>query len=692
MKMMLGKKRLYKGIKGINLLIKNFFLPEQGRLRFPPFLVIAIVGVVAGVFFSSTNLIRRLEWSAYDRFMRLSSKSASEAPGIVVVAIDELSFKEVGLPWPWPRSLHAELIRNLHRGGARTVVLDILFDQPGVFPEDDRLLIDAIREAGKVVLAADRYEIEDQAYSVTQWVEPFPEILEVAMATGIVSLPYDPDGVIRKSPLSFSGRPGLALASALFESEFDTPNGLSQPRLINFRGPPRIGIKTVSYYQALKPGEMLPEGIFRDKIVLVGLSLGSAPEITGAADHYISPLGLPMAGVFIHANLLDSLLRGRFIADPFSSFLSMALLCLVLGLVFVPVMYRVGVLSGALVTVGSGWILFLIGYLFFAVLQLMLPVISLVVVLISLFLVAYGYRFMLGIIERRLILGAFKHYLAPAIVEQILSNPSQLRLGGAEYEVTILFTDLAGFTTISESLSPTELRTLLTTYFQEMMEILTGEHATLDKFIGDAIMVYFGCPVIEPGHPAQACRAAVAMQWRLQQLNLVWRRQGLQELRMRVGINTGFVIAGNMGTEKIFNYTILGDSVNLASRLEGVNKEYGTSTIISQYTYERVRDEVAVRELDSIRVKGKARPVSIYELAVHKGDLSPKTEELWMNYAEGLSSYRRMRWDQAISKFRQALAIDENDQPSKTLLERCYSYRQGPPPPGWDGVHIMRTK
>jgi adenylate cyclase len=256
----------------------------------------------------------------------------------------------------------------------------------------------------------------------------------------------------------------------------------------------------------------------------------------------------------------------------------------------------------------------------------------------------------------------------------------------------VIFTDLAGFSTISERLSPEKLHDLLTRYFREMMDILLTENATLDKFIGDAIMVYFGCPVADVTHPLRACRSALRMQDRLRELNADWKPLGYPPLSMRIGINTGSVVAGNMGTESIFNYTILGDNVNLASRLEGVNKEYGTATIISEDTYRKVADRVSARELDRVRVKGKSAPVAIYQLAALAGELAPSAAGLFSTYADGLRSYRERRWSEAEEAFTAILARDPDDGPSAIMKMRSDEYGRNPPPDDWDGVYTMLHK
>ncbi len=671
--------------------VKGFFVPQRGALQPKPFAIMAALGVALGVLVSSLGSVQRLDWALYDRFVRLSTRQAAPAPSIVVVAIDDPSFQEIGLAWPWPRSLHAALVQALSEAGARTIAFDIIFDVPSSASENDAAFADAIRSAGNVVLASDWQETVDQEYSVTQWIEPIAELGGAARATGVARLPLDPDGKVRRAPMVFHGRPSLALAVAELQPGFRPPPDPSAPRLIHYNGATRFGVRTVSYYQALDYKKMLPEDSLKDTVVLVGLSLAAAPVLT-RSDVFLTPYLYPVPGVEIQAGMLDSLLRSRFIRDPFSTFTATALLSLALALLLALLYYRAGAFSGFALTLGLGLLLVIVGYLFHASLQTRLPVFPPLLTAAAVFAVSYLYRFLLGIAERRLILGAFKHYLAPAIVDRILKDPAQLRLGGAAYDVSVIFTDLAGFSTISEKLSPEKLHDLLTMYFREMMDILLVENATLDKFIGDAIMVYFGCPVADPSHPLQACRSALRMQQRLGELNTEWTTLGYPPLHMRIGINTGPVVAGNMGTESIFNYTILGDNVNLASRLEGVNKEYGTATIIGEDTWRQVADTVSARELDCIRVKGKSAPVAIYELAALAGELPARSVGTFSAYASGLRSYRERRWAEARDAFGEILQSEPGDGPSATMKARAEEYGRNPPPDDWDGVYTMLHK
>ena len=701
--MLLSREYIKKLLKKI----KDFFLPQRGKLNSAPYVFIVAVGIILGLFLARSNYLNRLEWFLYDRYMSASTKNSCPAPGILVVAVDELSFQEVNLKWPWPRYLHAGLIESLKEAGAKVIVMDIIFDRKSSDPVEDATLVGAVKDAGNVVLAMDREVINDAKYSVKQVITPYAELEDAAADIGFATLPMDPDGVIRRTPLVFNNIPDLALAAARVSLENGKPgenkdlnNYKNKNYLIHYNGKPRLGIETVSYYQALNPAEYLPEGIFKDKIVLVGISLSSPPEVGKSTDHYETPVSPKMAGVEIHANILDSILRGRFIRDPFSEFGLLALLAVLITAAISVLFYRAGAFKGLLISAGAGILLFFTGYLFLSYFSVKIPVISIFSTVLSVFFFSYLYRFVLGIIERRLILGAFKHYLAPQIVDNLLENPSSLSLGGKVYEVSILFTDLANFTGVSEKMTPDELQRLLTEYFDEMMKILSNENATLDKFIGDAIMVFFGCPVEDSMHPIQACNGAIKMQRRLKELNKKWKGENLPNIRMRVGINSGEVIAGNMGTEKIFNYTILGDNVNLASRLEGVNKKYGTDVIISEFTLEKIAEEsggmdkipFTVRELDSIRVKGKSEPVSIFELYDFKENAKDTVKEAFGLYGEGLKHYREGSWDSAVSFFEKVLRIRPKDGPSSTLIERCRIYKNEPPPSNWGGVFVMKTK
>jgi adenylate cyclase len=669
--------------------LRRLFFPDRATLHWRPYVVVSAAALLVSAAVVSLSLTQRLEWALYDRMMSAATRRPVPPGDIVIVAIDEPSFSELGMQWPWPRRVHAALLESLVKGGARTIVLDLLFDEPSS-EEDDGALADAIRAAGNVVLASDRATTSDRAYELEQWMEPLPVFAKAAAAVGAVSVEGDPDGVIRRMPWSIDGRPMLGVATALRNPGFVAAPDAGGSHLVHFLGAPRQGIVTVSYYQALEPG-LLPAGFFRDKIVLVGRSLSAAAAID-QPDHFRTPVAVLMPGVEVHASQLDTVLRRREVREPFSGIGMSTAFALGAGVLAAVVFFWVAPHQGLLALTGA-WLAFVAAaYVALAYASIRIPAIAPAVTATIVFGTTAAYRFALGQQERRLIRRAFQHYVSPAIVKQMLDDPLRLKLGGEAYELTVIFTDLEGFTSIAERLTPEMLRATLSVYFKAMMDVLLAERATLDKFIGDAIMVYFGCPVPDTAHPLQACRAALAMQRRLDVLNEEWRRNGTPVLHMRIGVNTGVAVAGNMGTDEIFNYTILGDCVNLASRLEGVNKAYGTSTILGADTWAHVQGHFETRELDWIRVKGKATPVAIYELIAEAGGLTADEQVVLERFASGLACYRARRWAEAETAFRSALDARPDDGPSRTFLARCARYAVSPPPEPWDGVYEMQTK
>lgn len=664
-----------------------FFLPERGAVLPRPFAIVALFGIALGTIVASSDLGQRIEWQLYDRYMRRLAASRAPAPGIVVVAIDELSFGEVGMAWPWPRSLHAALVRQLARGGARTIAFDIVFDVPGADAAADADMAAAIRDAGSVVLAADQAAVEDVRYAVTQWSDPIEPFKTTARAVGAVRIPYDPDGVLRRAWLEVDGRPSLALAiasTAAGAAPIVEPDPAAA-RLFRFNGPSRRGVTTVSYYQALDAANLLPAGVFRDKHVLVGRALAATADAT--ADHFMTPVSVQMPGVEVHATILDALLRDGFVSDPFESAWWYLSLGVVLGAAASVTLYFAGPAAGATVVTSLVALLLMAGYGLLAA-GARFPPAGPSLAMVGAYAATSAYRFALATRERRMIRRAFQHYVAPAIVEQMLGDPSKLKLGGEQYEVTVLFSDLEGFTTIAEQLQPSELSAQLSEYFREMLDVLLPHQGTLDKLIGDSIMMYFGCPLPDPRHAEHACRAALAMQRQMAVLNDRWVGQGRPPLRTRVGINTGLVVAGNMGTTTIFNYTVLGDCVNLASRLEGVNKEYGTRVIVGEDTWTRVHPAFEGRELDWIRVKGRAAPLAIYELVAEAGGLDDRQRAVFAAYSEGLRRYRDRAWAEALDAFQRAMDADPLDAPSRVLAKRCETLLRHPPVE-WDGVARM---
>lgn len=671
--------------------LRSLIIPTDGRMTLPSIVIVVVIAALLGVAVGFSGVAQRLEWGVYDRYMSLSARRWSSPDNMVIIAIDEPSFAEVGLRWPWPRSIHAALLESLRVAGARRVVMDIIFDTPSD-EFDDSALAEALASPLPVVLAGDIRHTSSAGYVHRQTILPEHRFLDTGVAVGLATVYFDPDNMIRRASTLVAGHPTIAYATylendAVADFEPATFGSKRQRPLLRFYGGSGVGIDTVSFYQALAPDTFLPSGVLDGKTVFVGLSVGADADVTASADVYGTPVGPRTAGVEIQATAYANMVADEFVAEPFRSGWSIALFALLVAFFlshpFVRAPLPVSLAMFVVVAAGA----LIAGYLFLDRLNLRVPVIHAILAVGSVFIVVSVYRGALGAAERRFITGAFKHYLAPSVVDEILDDPSKLSLGGELREVTVLFTDLVGFTTISESLAPEMLTELLRSYFREMLAVLREHSATLDKFIGDAIMAFFGAPVATPEHADLAVSAARGMQLAMEGVNSRNAARGLPELVTRIGIHTGLVVAGNMGTEEVFNYTVMGDNVNLASRLEGVNKEYGTRTIAAAATVDRLTERSGLRLLDSIRVKGKTEPVEIFEVVARP---PASFETLRASYEEALVAYRAGDWPVAGERFRSILEVYE-DGPSRAMLDRCLRYAVAPPAE-WDGVHVMTSK
>jgi adenylate cyclase len=309
------------------------------------------------------------------------------------------------------------------------------------------------------------------------------------------------------------------------------------------------------------------------------------------------------------------------------------------------------------------------------------------------FLTATTYRFFSEERAKRKARESFSRFLAPAIVDEVLGREGSLQLGGEKRELTALFADIRGFTTISERLDPPRLLELLNQYLTPMTDIIVSRHqGTLDKYMGDAIMAFWGAPQPQPDHALRACRAALDMLDDLERLRRGWHQAGLPDIDIGIGLNTGAMSVGFVGSQdRFYNYTILGDAVNLASRLEGANKFYGTRIIIGPNTYDQVRERVVARQLDLVRVKGKLEPVRIYEL-LGLGPASAADAAFLEAFGWGHGAWLAQRWEEAMVHFREADRLRGGDECSRLYLARCERMRREPPGPDWDGAYTMESK
>jgi adenylate cyclase len=288
-------------------------------------------------------------------------------------------------------------------------------------------------------------------------------------------------------------------------------------------------------------------------------------------------------------------------------------------------------------------------------------------------------------------------YLSPDVMEEIARDPSAIKLGGEKREMTVLFSDLRGFTSLSETLEPEQLVQILNTYLTRMSDVVFKHQGTIDKYMGDAIMAFWGAPRPQPDHARRACLVAIEMVRELEQLNAEFAAEGIPKLMMGIGLNTGQMAVGNMGSQRRFDYTIMGDAVNLGSRLEGLNKEYGTSIILSEATLQQAGPDVRARFLDLVAVKGKKEPTAVYELLATdglstNGALTNSRADFLAAYERGIDLYRTRDYISALTQFETALRLDGDDGPTAVYLERSRELAANPPAPDWDGVYVMTRK
>ena len=310
------------------------------------------------------------------------------------------------------------------------------------------------------------------------------------------------------------------------------------------------------------------------------------------------------------------------------------------------------------------------------------------------YILGAGISFVFERRQKSFIQGAFSQFLAPAVLDKLMKNPASLTLGGEEKELSVFFSDLQGFTSLSEKLTAPKLVEILNKYLTAMADVIVVDyHGYVDKYEGDAIMAFWGAPLPDDNHAVNACYAALDNQARLKDIQEILKSYGLEsDLVVRIGINTGKVVVGMMGSEKKLNYTVIGDAVNLASRLEGANKAFQSRIMISESTYLQAKEAIIARELDLLRVKGKKQPVRVFELIAKKSDYNAEINKFITSFEQGLSFYRKKIWDKAIEKFEEAKKKKKNDGPSSVYIERCRIFSKTPPPAEWDGVFTMTTK
>ena len=548
----------------------------------------------------------------FDRASMLSPPRPA-VPGYVIVAIDEPSFSAVGKPWPWPRALHAQLIRALKAAGARVVALDIVFAEPTDKANDGAL---AHALGPSTILASDETLQDSPEGVMLLRTAPLDSLLRNGARVGVTSVPIDSDGVVRQIPRYPDSFPRQMLRLA----------GVAPPdpgkSWIQYFGPPG-SYPTVSYYQALDPSRYLPPGYFKGRDVIVGFALQATADANKGTDMFKTSSGAMSSrltpGAEIHATVADNL-RDRLwiVAGPRWVAFAMLLVGAGLGLVAAAsanlARRWAAVAALALAIVAGAWLTLRFGRVWISPAE---PLVALGTIFAGLGLADFAIEQQ----GRRRIHAAFGQYLAPVLVDRLAADPGLVKLRGERKEMTILFADVRGFTSISDTMKdrPEELTALINQILEPLSDAILKHGGTIDKYVGDCVMAFWNAPIDDPDHASHAVAAALDMIEALPGLNHQLSADGgdLPEggIAIGIGINSGECVVGNMGTKARFNYTVVGDAVNIASRLEGLSKEYGAPIIIGEAAVALAGARFEFRELDTVTVRGAHRSQLIYTVA-----------------------------------------------------------------------------
>jgi len=551
------------------------------------------------------DALRRLELFGFDLLTRMSTPATVKAP-VVIVGIDEFSFAELQLQWPWPRGLHAELIDQIMAAGASAVALDILFAEPSI-PEEDRRLAEAVRRSGKVVLASDVVVQETAHYRAEVMALPIPELLDAGAYSGAAGVNLDADLVVRRIPQVDDAFWRRSIEAAGLE-----PVPVDGERLARYLGPDHR-FPYVSYYQALDPETFLPPGILKDKIILVGYdskaSLGEE-GVDAYATPYSSVTGRLTPGVELHATFIANALNGSAIREVSQTWALAVtgLALLVAGLA----MRNWQPLRGALISATVMATVVLLAVWLFQSQGLWLPVAMTLLAVTVLYVGQLITAFVRERLLRRRLRAMFSRYVSPNRVAYLVEHPESLELGGIRRECSFVFTDLAGFTSLMESIGPEEAVSLLNGYLDRMIAIAFEHDGTLDRVVGDALAILFSAPVEQADHRQRALDCALDMLRFSESYAAEAQARGCPFGHTRVGVHTGEVTIGNFGGQTMFDYRALGDPVNTAARLESVNKQLGTRICVSEATLSGCTG-IATRPVGQLVLKGKSQAVMAYQ-------------------------------------------------------------------------------
>jgi adenylate cyclase len=574
-----------------------------------------------------------------------------------------------------------------------------------------------------IAIMRERHGLPDQVGAVPELANLRPLVAAIGAAAprlGNIRHDADPDGVVRRyAPLvRHRGKlyPSLALAGLMaaspdLEPRLDDGALVLGDRRIELDPTGQMLIRYyrrdryphVSAFEVLRSQALIDEGkapsvsleSLKDKYLIVSLNAATLRDIKA------SPVARLHPGAEINANALDNMLRGEYVhrTSPLTDALLALFLAILAAFSVVLVWQSIRRLWLSLVATAAcaaAWCLawWLLARWIYAAQSVWIAAVlpiggAAVASFVALLVTSAGERR-----NRRFVQEALGRYTSPALVAELTEHPEHLSLEwGERRDMSVYFSDIAGFTSISEGLEPEKLVALLNEYLTSMTDIVLAHDGVVDKYIGDAIMAFWGAPIADPDHARKAVLGALAMRKKCDELRAGWSAKYGEEVFARAGVNSGEAVVGNMGSAHKFNYTVMGDMVNLAARLEGANKPYGSYLMISEYTVDRIGDDcIAVRELDLLTVKGKEEPVRVFEVLDVPAELDPALARAVAAFAEGLDRYRRREFEAAIDDFERALRERPDDGPSRVYIDRCRQLIAEPPPDDWDGVWRLTTK
>jgi len=676
----------------------------------------------------------------------------SDTNSVIIVDIDEKSLKELG-QWPWPRDTFAKLLQKINKHKPKIIGLDIVFAEPdNSSPCQKRYIEIYSKIVGKPITVPQKYdtdyklgEIIYQTPTIAGYffqmsdnkkkspppcpqfslpaqalgkfsndifvgyspVLNIPAIADNALSEGFFNALPSKDGTVRKSQLLIKHNkqiyPSLALEmlreglkattikpivgnngiQGITIGKKNIPTDQHAQLWINFRGPAH----TFTYYSATDIiNNRIPQNALKEKYIIIGTSAW------GLRDLRATPFSATIPGAEIHATIIDNILaEDPLLRDDFTR-LAMTITCIIiigllLNIILAYCSPAIGGISGLFLI----FIILLSNYIIFLNTRHLTGVTYSTFTLITIYIIVTLVNYIREGKEKQFIRTAFSHYVSKNVVSEIVKNPHTLRLSGEEKELTIMFSDIKGFTSISETLQPQEVSQFLNEYLTEMTNIILKHNGTLDKYIGDAIMSIWGAPLTDQNAPENAVLAALLQQQAHKQLQQqIWSKRNLPIIETRFGINTGVVRVGNMGTPEQFNYTVIGDQVNIAARLEPLNKVYGTNILITQFTKEKLPEKFLCRMIDKVKVKGKKLPVTIYEPITYQPP-TPQTKQELQLYQQAIQTYQNQQFPQTEKLFTQ-LNQKSPHQLYQLYINRSQQYQQNPPPKNWDGSYTFTHK